>query len=281
MKIFKTKSAAVIFFEGNYYPSTIPWDVLINRDQLHAFLMDETRKLRKSREALSWIENELLPPIGDQEVWAAGVTYFRSKEARMDESQKSGGASFYDKVYDAERPELFFKASPHRVVGSGDSVFIRRDSTWNVPEPELTLFINRQGSIEGYTIGNDMSSRSIEGENPLYLPQAKTYDRCAALGPCLFVPPSPIAPDTTIAMEIIRGERKLYQDMVQINKMKRTHRELASYLFRECEFPRGCFLMTGTCLVPPPDFTLAVGDVVNISIDGIGTLTNTIGKRDK
>lgn len=265
--------------EEKFYPISTPWDELINRDHLHLFLLDEIRKLRKNDEARGWIENELLPPIGSQEVWAAGVTYFRSKEARMDESQKSGGASFYDKVYDAERPELFFKASPHRVVGSGDIVFIRRDSDWNVPEPELTLFINSHGNIVAYTIGNDMSSRSIEGENPLYLPQAKTYDRCAALGPCLFVPPWPIAPDTIIAMEIIRGERRMYQDKVQINKMKRTHPELASYLFRECEFPRGCFLMTGTCLVPPPDFTLAVGDVVHIAIDGIGTLTNTVGIR--
>ena len=279
MKIFKTKTTSIIFYEEKFYTTQTPWDELINRDHLHLFLSDEIKKLKKNDEAPGWIENELLPPIGNQEVWAAGVTYFRSKEARMDESQKSGGASFYDKVYDAERPELFFKASPQRVVGSGDSVFIRRDSTWNVPEPELTLFINRNGSIEGYTIGNDMSSRSIEGENPLYLPQAKTYDRCAALGPCLFVPPSPIAPDTIIAMEIIRGERKMYQDKVQINKMKRTHRELASYLFRECEFPHGCFLMTGTCLVPPPDFTLAVGDVIHIAIDGIGTLTNTVGIR--
>ena len=281
MKIYKTKGTAVISVGENFYPISTLWDELINRDHLHLFLSDEIKKLKRNDEARGWIENELLSPIGSQEVWAAGVTYFRSKEARMDESQKSGGATFYDKVYEAERPELFFKASPHRVVGSGDTVFIRRDSTWNVPEPELTLFINSHGNIVAYTIGNDMSSRSIEGENPLYLPQAKTYDRCAALGPCLFVPPSPIATDTIIAMEIIRGERKMYQDKVQISKMKRTHRELASYLFRECEFPHGCFLMTGTCLVPPPDFTLAVGDVVNISIDGIGTLTNTIGKRGK
>ena len=281
MKIYKTKTTAVISIEENFYPISTLWDELINRDHLHLFLLDEIKKLKKNDEARVWIENELLPPIGSQEVWAAGVTYFRSKEARMDESQKSGGATFYDKVYEAERPELFFKASPHRVVGSGDTVFIRRDSTWNVPEPELTLFINSRGNIVAYTIGNDMSSRSIEGENPLYLPQAKTYDRSAALGPCLFVPPAPIATNTTIAMEIIRNNKRMYDDKVQINKMKRTHRELASYLFRECEFQHGCFLMTGTCLVPPPDFTLAVGDVVNISIDGIGTLTNTIGKRDK
>ncbi len=281
MKIYKTKTTAVISFEEKCYPIPTPWDELINRDHLHIFILDEIKKINENNKAIDWIENELLPPISNQEVWAAGVTYSRSKEARMDESQKSGGASFYDKVYDAERPELFFKASPHRVVGSGDTVFIRRDSTWNVPEPELTLLINSHGNIVAYTIGNDMSSRSIEGENPLYLPQAKTYDRSAALGPCLFVPPAPIATDTTIAMEIIRNNKRMYDDKVQINKMKRTHRELISYLFRECEFPHGCFLMTGTCLVPPPDFTLAVGDVVNISIDGIGTLTNTIGKRGK
>jgi len=146
-----------------------------------------------------------------------------------------------------------------------------------VPEPELTLFINSEGVIQGYTIGNDMSSRSIEGENPLYLPQAKTYERCAALGPCLYVTQEPISPDTTISMQVQRGGKVLYQDSVQINRMKRTHTELASYLFQECEFPHGCFLMTGTCLVPPNDFTLQINDSIIIQIDGIGTLSNIVG----
>ena len=242
-------------------------------------MVAETKKLTPSDIAPNLIEKELLPPIGSQEVWAAGVTYFRSKEARMDESKESGGATFYDKVYDADRPELFFKSTPERVVGHGGYVHIRKDSTWNVPEPELALFINSNGNIEGYTIGNDMSSRSIEGENMLYLPQAKTYSRSAGLGPCLYVPSSPIPQTTTIAMEIIRDGKVMYKDNVQISQMKRKHTELAAWLFRELDFPSGCFLMTGTCLVPTNDFTLAVNDVVNMTIDGIGTLTNTIETR--
>ena len=279
MKLYNTKSAVIISYENNFYVSPTPWDSLINRDHLHHYLLDEIKNLKKTDHANNLIEKELLPPISNQEVWAAGVTYFRSKEARMDESKESGGATFYDKVYDADRPELFFKSTAPRVVGHGGYVYIRRDSTWNVPEPELTLFINTNGKIEGYTIGNDMSSRSIEGENMLYLPQAKTYSRSAALGPCLYVPPTPMPQDTTIAMEIIRDGKVMYQDKVQINQMKRKHTELASWLFRELDFSSGCFLMTGTCLVPPSDFTLAVNDIVNITIDGIGTMTNRIDMR--
>lgn len=279
MKLYKTRSGNLIFWNGTWYATRTAWDVLINRDYLHSFLLDEIGRCGKSENAAELIQAEPLPPIGSQEVWAAGVTYSRSKEARMDESKVSGASMFYDKVYEAERPELFFKALPHRVAGDGDTVHIRRDSVWNVPEPELTLFINSHGNIQGYTIGNDMSSRSIEGENPLYLPQAKTYDRSAALGPCLCIPASPISPDTVIAMKIERAGMEMFSDAVKISRMKRSHIELADYLFRESTFPYGAFLMTGTCLVPPNDFTLAVDDVVRISIDGIGTLTNTVGKR--
>jgi 2-dehydro-3-deoxy-D-arabinonate dehydratase len=279
MKLFKTKSGAVILNKGKHYLLKGNWDGIINRDQLYHYLSEEIKSLPAQDDLSSLIENELLAPIGNQEVWAAGVTYFRSREARMEESKTSGGATFYDDVYEAKRPELFFKAIAQRVVGHGDVVNIRRDSTWSVPEPELTLFINTQGRIEGYTCGNDMSSRSIEGENPLYLPQAKSYDRSAALGPCLHLTQNPISPETTISMEIIRGGKVLYKDSVEINKMKRTHTELADYLFRECEFPFGCFLMTGTCLVPPNDFTLQVNDTVRIEIGGIGALTNTVGIR--
>ena len=223
----------------------------------------------------------ILAPIGRQEVWAAGVTYLRSRDARMEESKESGGATFYDKVYVAERPELFFKSLAHRVAGTGQEVYIRRDSKWDVPEPELTLYINSNGNIEAYTIGNDMSSRSIEGENPLYLPQAKTYERSAALGPCLYVPESPIKPDTNIHMEIKRNNTVVFEGTIQLNQMKRTLPELAGFLFREMEFPFGSFLMTGTCLVPGNDFTLQENDVVNISIDKIGTLTNLVVYRPK
>jgi 2-dehydro-3-deoxy-D-arabinonate dehydratase len=279
-KLYRTQTGIVISHEGKSYLATKSWDELINRDHLYDRLIQEIRTLPQTDQANSMAENKFLPPIGSQEVWAAGVTYFRSKEARMDESKKSGGASFYDKVYEAERPELFFKSASHRVAGNGESVYIRKDSSWNVPEPELTLFINCHGTIEGYTIGNDMSSRSIEGENPLYLPQAKTYSRSAALGPCLLVPASQISPDTIIEMKIVRDSGIVFNDKVQINKMKRTHTELASWLFRECDFPFGCFLMTGTCLVPSDNFTLAVNDVVSITIDEIGSLTNKVAVKN-
>jgi len=279
MKIYKTKKSVIISDEEKFYLTTENWDSITNRNNLHDYLVAETKKLTPSDIAINLIEKELLPPIGSQEVWAAGVTYFRSKEARMDESKESGGATFYDKVYEADRPELFFKSTAERVVGHGGYVHIRKDSTWNVPEPELALFINSTGNIEGYTIGNDMSSRSIEGENMLYLPQAKTYSRSAGLGPCLYVPSSPIPQHTTIAMEIVRNGKVMYSDKVQISQMKRKHTELAGWLFRELDFPAGCFLMTGTCLVPSNDFTLAVNDVVHITIDGIGLLTNTIETR--
>ncbi len=279
MKIFKTKSGVVILSKGRHYLLQGNWDRIVNRDHLYHHVSEEIKNLTAKDDLSSLIEHELLPPIGNQEVWAAGVTYYRSREARMEESKTSGGANFYNDVYDAERPELFFKAIAQRVVGHGDIVHIRRDSTWSVPEPELTLFINTQGRIEGYTIGNDMSSRSIEGENPLYLPQAKSYERSAALGPCLHLTEGPISAETTISMEILRGEKALYKDAVQINKMKRTHTELAAYLFRECEFPFGCYLMTGTCLVPPNDFTLQVNDTVRIAIGGIGILSNTVGTK--
>jgi 2-dehydro-3-deoxy-D-arabinonate dehydratase len=209
-------------------------------------------------------------------VWAAGVTYLRSRDARMDESKESGGSDFYQKVYTADRPELFFKATARRVSGPGENVYIRRDSTWNVPEPELTLFINSAGSIQGYTVGNDMSSRSIEGENPLYLPQAKTYERSAALGPCIYVPAVPIDMGTTISLLIRRENNDVFASKVSLKQMKRELAELAGWLFKELKFPDGCFLMTGTGIIPPDDFTLKEDDVVSISIDNIGTLTNTV-----
>ena len=228
------------------------------------------------QESNGLIADYLLAPIGSQELWAAGVTYLKSRDARMEESKDSGGADCYQKVYEAERPELFFKSLPHRVSGHGGKVNIRKDSTWNVPEPELTLFLNSAGTIQGYTIGNDMSSRSIEGENPLYLPQAKMYERSAAIGPCLYIPEKPISPDTMIRLKIKRGNEIMFAAETAISRMKRSLTELAAYLFREFDFATGCFLMTGTCLVPPNDFTLWEKDIVEITIDDIGTLTNII-----
>lgn len=215
------------------------------------------------------------PPIGDQEVWAAGVTYFRSRTARMEEAESAGGDIFYDKVYEAPRPELFFKATAARTRGHGDHVAIRSDSSWDVPEPELTLAISSRGQVFGHTIGNDMSSRSIEGENPLYLPQAKVYTGSCAIGPCLVVGPPP-GPETVIGVTITRQEAQVFSGDTTVSQIKRSFTELAEYLFRSNEFRHGAYLMTGTGVVPDSSFTLKPGDVVAITIDGIGTLTNEV-----
>jgi 2-dehydro-3-deoxy-D-arabinonate dehydratase len=219
---------------------------------------------------------DILAPIGNQEVWAAGVTYIRSRHARMEESRNAGGGDFYARVYDATRPELFFKAPAYRVVGSGDAVRIRRDATWNVPEPELTLVINNRGSIIGYTIGNDMSSRDIEGENPLYLPQAKVYDGSCSLGPCIYLTEEPLQPETVIHMAIRRDGSEIFSGAIEIRNIKRSFTELAEYLYRETTFPHGCFLMTGTGIVPPNEFTLLRGDEIEITIAPIGCLRNVV-----
>jgi 2-dehydro-3-deoxy-D-arabinonate dehydratase len=279
MRIYRTKKGNLLEYQEKFWLFDIGWDELINRSDLHGYLVKAASRDKEltAMEAAVLLEQDLLAPIGSQEVWAAGVTYLRSRDARMEESAGSGGASFYDKVYEAERPELFFKSLPHRVAAHGEKVYIRRDSSWNVPEPELTLYINSRGQIQGYTIGNDMSSRSIEGENPLYLPQAKVYDRSAALGPGLYVPAAPIEPATIIRMSIRRSAEVVYRGEVAISQIKRSLAELAAWLYRESDFPAGCFLMTGTCLVPGNDFTLREGDNVQISIDGIGTLNNSVG----
>lgn len=276
MQIYKTPEGAIIKQKDKYYIKKIDnWDTFLNRKNLHQALLKEVQNMESiSRESLP---KTLKPPMGTQEIWASGVTYMRSREARMEESKKAGGGSFYDRVYDADRPELFFKATAQRTVGHGGTVRIRKDSGWDVPEPELTLFISSEGTIEGYTIGNDMSSRSIEGENPLYLPQAKTYEGCAGLGPCLYVPENSISPDTRIQLEILRDGESVFSDQIAISQMKRKHAELVEFLFRECDFPNGCFLMTGTGIIPPDDFTLKVGDEVRITIDHIGTLVNVVG----
>jgi len=219
----------------------------------------------------------LRAPIGTQEVWAAGVTYLRSKSARMAESKEAGGGSFYDRVYDADRPELFFKATPHRVAAPKAAVKIRGDSKWNVPEPELTLAVNAAGKIFGYTIGNDMSSRDIEGENPLYLPQAKVYDRCAALGPCLVIADTLPGPQTVIALEIVRRNETVFAGQTTVGQIKRPLPSLAAWLYRDNAFPAGCYLMTGTGIVPSDGFTLQPGDEVRITIEPVGTLVNFIG----
>lgn len=219
---------------------------------------------------------KLAAPIGSQEVWAAGVTYLRSRTARMEESKDAGGGTFYDKVYHADRPEIFFKGTPHRVAAPGTPVRIRRDSKWNVPEPELTLALNAKGKIFGYTVGNDMSSRDIEGENPLYLPQAKVYDKSTALGPCLYVTDQPLPQSTVIAIEIRRDGAAAFTGTTTLSQIKRSFTELAEYLFRDNAFPHGTYLLTGTGIVPPDAFTLRSGDEIRITIEPIGTLVNPV-----
>lgn len=222
-------------------------------------------------------ETTLLVPIDRQEVWAAGVTYKRSQVARMEESE--AGASHYDKVYTAPRPEIFFKATPSRVSGPGQALRVRADSKWSVPEPELALVISPEKKLVGFTVGNDMSARDIEGENPLYLPQAKVYNQCCGLGPCILIPESPIdRPATKIKLVIERGGAVAFTGETDLGQMKREFLELVDWLTRENDIPNGAFLLTGTGIVPPDDFTLQDGDVVSISIDGIGTLVNPIVK---
>jgi 2-dehydro-3-deoxy-D-arabinonate dehydratase len=221
-------------------------------------------------------QSQLLAPVGTQEIWAAGVTYFRSRSARMEESKDAGGGTFYDRVYAAERPELFFKSTGGRVVGPGGAVRIRSDAHWSVPEPELTLLLSPTGDVVGYTAGNDMSSRDIEGENPLYLPQAKVYDGSCALGPCLLLRREPLPRSTAIRLTIYRGNAVAFEGETTLAEMKRDPRDLARYLFRETSFPGGAYLMTGTGIVPGDAFTLASGDRIDIAIDGIGVLSNTV-----
>jgi 2-dehydro-3-deoxy-D-arabinonate dehydratase len=273
MKLYRTNQGFIIEASEKFYLSNATnWDAYVNQDNLFEVLSSDIQSLS----SFFWNGEGILAPIVSQEIWASGVTYMRSREARMDESKESGGADFYAKVYEAERPELFFKSTAARCVGTGEKVRIRKDSKWNVPEPELTLFINSSGKIVGYTIGNDMSSRDIEGENPLYLPQAKSYDKAAAIGPCLYVPKDEINPDTQISIEIIRNEKMMFSGEISINRIKRKLTDLAHYLYREMSFPNGAFLMTGTGIVPDNDFTLLSGDVVNITIERIGILSNEV-----
>jgi 2-dehydro-3-deoxy-D-arabinonate dehydratase len=276
MKLYKTKNGIIIERDNIFYQiKDKDWDSFINDDNLYNKMIGITDKHNPIDNAEK-ILKDLEAPIHSQELWAAGVTYLKSKEERQEESKDAGGGDFYARVYAAERPELFFKGNRHRIVNPGGKVRIRKDSTWNVPEPELTLVITSSGKITGYTIGNDMSSRSIEGENPLYLPQAKTYDGCAALGPCIFVTENQIPGSTAIHLEIRRNNLSVFEGSVEINQMKRKLNELVFFLYRECSFPNGSLLMTGTGIVPSSDFTLHGGDEILITIDSIGTLKNIV-----
>jgi 2-dehydro-3-deoxy-D-arabinonate dehydratase len=277
MKVYKTKSGIVIEKENKFYLSNENWDLFINDDHLFQKIENIIQQAG-TENAYQLIEEEIVAPVGSQELWACGVTYLRSKIGRQEESKDAGGGDFYARVYEAERPEVFFKSTPQRIAGHNGNVRIRKDSTWDVPEPELTLVVTSSGKIVGYTIGNDMSSRSIEGENPLYLPQAKTYDGCASLGPCIFVTEKPLDDNTKIYLEINRNHSTVFEGSIGISQMKRTPEELVSFVFRECSFPSGCLIMTGTGIVPGNDFTLQPGDEIKISIDGIGRLVNYVSR---
>ena len=277
MKLFKTDTGIVIEKDGEYYAASIDnWDAFINDDAI----LDKLNTLINSNKASKIASldkiNLLQPPVGNQELWACGVTYLRSKVGRQEESQAAGGSDFYARVYEAERPEVFFKANAHRIRGNNEKVRIRKDSSWDVPEPELTLMVTSSGKIIGYTIGNDMSSRSIEGENPLYLPQAKTYDGCAAIGPCIFVTDQPLDINQAIELTIKRSGQCIFEGSVMLSQMKRTLHELVSFVYRECSFPYGALIMTGTGIVPGADFTLKPGDEIAIHFAPVGTLVNIV-----
>jgi 2-dehydro-3-deoxy-D-arabinonate dehydratase len=275
MKLYRIADGAVLESRSGAFQINSDWDDLINRNDLynHLTALLDSDELPSAQPDF---KEQILAPIVSQEVWAAGVTYYRSRTARMEESQDAGGDSFYDRVYSAERPELFFKATPHRVAGPGKTVRIRKDSRWNVPEPELALVVTRNKKIVGYTIGNDMSSRDIEGENPLYLPQAKVYDGSCALGPCILVTEDPLEPSTEIGLEILRSGKSAFKGSTTLAQLKRTPASLVEFLYRDNSFPHGCFLLTGTGIVPADDFTLSAGDEIRITIDAIGTLANFV-----
>lgn len=275
IKLYRTAAGPVATHEGTGRLLVgHDWDELLRRDDLPEFLA--------ALDAGAYPLVSSPPPadrlalVGRQEVWAAGVTYYRSRTARMEEAKEAGGSNFYDRVYHADRPELFLKATPQRVVGPGEALRLRPDSRWIVPEPELTLLVSPGGRITGFTVGNDLSCRDIEGDNPLYLPQAKTFDGCAALGPCIVVDATPPPPETEIEMAVQRGGTVIFSGSTRLEQMKKPLQTLVSYLFRAAGFPDGCFLMTGTGIVPPDDFSLQVGDQVEITIEPVGTLVNPI-----
>lgn len=277
MKVYKLIKGILIENKGTFYLlEDEDWDSFINDNNLFTKIEQRISGIGPLEDPEFYLKEELLAPAGKQEIWASGVTYFNSKLGREEESREKGGSNFYARVYVAERPELFFKAMGYKAIGPGGKVRIRKDSDWDVPEPELTLVISATGKIIGYTIGNDMSSRSIEGENPLYLPQAKTYDGSAAIGPCILVADGTLPKTTKIRLEISRGSKQVFAGEIGIDQIKRKLEDLVSYLYSENTFPNGSLLMTGTGIVPSSDFTLKKGDEIKIEIDGIGTLVNTV-----
>ena len=277
MHLYRTDRFPIVQSEGHWYQIEKTWNELILDDKLPATLRSAIESSQPDP-SLAELQASSIVPITNQEIWAAGVTYFRSKTARMDESKDTGGGDFYDRVYDADRPEIFFKATAVRTVGHGQAMHLRDDSKWIVPEPELTLVVSPGGKVIGYTIGNDLSCRDIEGENPLYLPQAKTFRACASIGPAIYVSDSLLDRETEICLSIKRGNEEIVSDKTTLSQMKRSLEELVGFLFSNNCHPNGCFLMTGTGIVPADDFCLLSGDEVSITIDPIGTLVNSMTK---
>ena len=249
------------------------FDELLNLPNLYNHLLEISRR---GLAAEPPAREDILAPVGTQEIWAAGVTYERSREGRQEESKESGAAVFYSKVYEAERPELFFKAPGWRAIGPDAKIRVRKDARWSVPEPELVLVINADRQIIGYTLGNDVSSRDIEGENPLYLPQAKVYNGSCALGPAIWVSDQPFNLNTEMTLVVERSGNSAFQGAVPLLRIRRDFNELVEYLYRELSFPVGAFLFTGTGIVPPNDFTLESGDSVRIAAAPIGELVNEV-----
>ncbi|MBT8185514.1 MAG: fumarylacetoacetate hydrolase family protein [Eudoraea sp.] len=277
MKAYKVSSGIIIEENGEFHLlKGADWDVFINDNEVLKTTRKKLNSFTRIDNAPEYIKSELEAPVKNQEIWASGVTYYNSKLGREEESKEAGGSNFYARVYEADRPELFFKAMGYRAIPSGGIVRTRADSSWDVPEPELTLCLTSDAKIIGYTIGNDMSSRSIEGENPLYLPQAKSYDGSTALGPCVLLTEHPLPSSTKISISVIRDQQKVFSGTIGIDKIKRSFEDLVSYLYKECSFPKGSLLMTGTGIVPTSAFNLQSGDEISILIDGIGELRNTV-----
>jgi 2-dehydro-3-deoxy-D-arabinonate dehydratase len=274
MLLYRTTKNFLLNSNGKFFTvHGTDFDELLNLPNLYDHLLEVS--LRGSA-AQSPASEEILAPVGTQEIWAAGVTYERSREGRREESKESGAALFYSKVYEAERPELFFKSAGWRAIGPDAKIRVRKDAGWSVPEPELVLAINANRQIIGYTLGNDVSSRDIEGENPLYLPQAKVYDGSCALGPAILVIDQPLDLNVELTLAIERSGKPVFRGSVALSRIRRPFGELVEYLFRELDFPVGAFLFTGTGIVPPNDFTLLSGDLVRIAAAPIGELTNEV-----
>jgi 2-dehydro-3-deoxy-D-arabinonate dehydratase len=274
MHLYKTSQGIVLQRDSGFRFVDAEWDDLIANDRLYEWLASLDTDAGDA--AGTAVAEHLLAPIGTQEIWACGVTYYNSQMARREESSQAGGADFYTRVYHAERPEIFFKSTANRAAGHWQAVRIRKDSSWDVPEPELTLVVSPSGKILGYTVGNDMSSRSIEGENPLYLPQAKTYRQSAGIGPGIWVTQTPLSPDTEISLEIFRNDQVAFSGSTRISAINRRFEDLVAWLYRELDFPCGAYVMTGTGIVPPRDFTLEAGDRIEIDITGVGKLVQPV-----